>query len=54
MVLVLLYRLAPTPVANGGISSVSTSAINRLGIEKQMHSSDTLPALLEVREDGSF
>ncbi|EJW81319.1 hypothetical protein WUBG_07774 [Wuchereria bancrofti] len=45
--------LASSSTISEGLGNVSTSTINRLGIEKPMCMADTLPALAEVREEGS-
>uniref|UniRef100_A0A1I7W4Y3 Afadin n=1 Tax=Loa loa TaxID=7209 RepID=A0A1I7W4Y3_LOALO len=45
-------RLTSSSTVNGRLGDVSTSTINRLGTEKPMFSTDTLPALAEVREEA--
>uniref|UniRef100_A0A1I8EBF5 PDZ domain-containing protein n=2 Tax=Wuchereria bancrofti TaxID=6293 RepID=A0A1I8EBF5_WUCBA len=44
--------LASSSTISEGLGNVSTSTINRLGIEKPMCMADTLPALAEVREEA--
>ncbi|KAM3722401.1 Afadin [Dirofilaria immitis] len=43
--------LALSETINGGVGNISSSCINGFGTEKSMYTRDTLPALVEVREE---